>query len=322
MYLVPADGSPLPERQYPFSDTLEIGRLEEGRAAKPDLLLLPSPSVSWRHCIIRLAPEGRCYVRDVSRNGTRLDGRRLVPNVEVEIRVGQTLDLAPGLQLTLGGESTPDLDGTPADRKRTDLAPHLAIATILVGDIRNYTVMVRKAGASELQQSVSRVFEILTASVEEHGGTVKEFPGDALLSFWEGSFRGEQAVSACRAVIGLDRLSRQIADDPSIWTLQKKFPLEMDWALATGSVSIDSFGGDPPIGLSVVGEPIVMACRLEKFANKHTGRILMCQATHKMVSRTLSRATSERLEFVDLGEIQAKGFDHPDHVFALRVEES
>jgi hypothetical protein len=28
-------------------------------------------------------------VRDVSRNGTRLDGHRLVPNVEVEIRPGQ-----------------------------------------------------------------------------------------------------------------------------------------------------------------------------------------------------------------------------------------
>jgi class 3 adenylate cyclase len=320
MYLAPAADSTLPEPQYPFSDTLEIGRLEEGREVKSGLLLLPSASVSWRHCIIRQAPEGRCYVRDVSRNGTRLDGRRLVPNVETEIRVGQTLELGPGMRLTLGGESTTDVEETSAERKRTDLAPHLAIATVLVGDIRNYTVMVRKAEASELQQSVSRVFEVLTASVEEHGGTMKEFPGDAVLAFWEGSFRGEQAVSACRAVIGLDRLSRQIAADPSIWTL-RKFPLEMDWALATGSVSIDSFGGDTPIGLSVVGEPIVLACRLEKFANKHTGRILMCPATHKMVARTLSRATSERVEFVDLGEMQAKGFDHPDQVFALRVEE-
>jgi len=320
MYLTPAADSALTEQRYPFSDTLEIGRLEEGREPSSDLLLLPSASVSWRHCIIRQTPDGRCYVRDVSRNGTRLDGRRLVPNVEAEIHVGQTLDLGPGMQFTLEGETTPHVEEALPNRKRTDVAPHLAIATILVGDIRNYTVMVRKAGAFELQQSVSRVFEILTASVEKQGGTVKEFPGDAMLAFWEGSFRGEQAVSACRAVIALDRLSRRIAADASIWTLQK-YPLEMDWALATGSVSIDSFGGDTPIGLSVVGEPIVMACRLEKFANKRTGRILMCQATHRMVSRTLSRATSERLEFIDLGEMQAKGFDHPDQVFALQVEE-
>ncbi len=222
MYLAPAADSALTEQRYPFSDTLEIGRLEEGREPSSDLLLLPSASVSWRHCIIRQTPDGRCYVRDVSRNGTRLDGRRLVPNVEAEIQVGQTLDLGPGMQFTLEGETTPDLEKALPNRKQTDVAPHLAIATILVGDIRNYTVMVRKAGAFELQQSVSRVFEILTASVEEQGGTVKEFPGDAMLAFWEGSFRGEQAVSACRAVIALDRLSRRIAADASIWTLQSE----------------------------------------------------------------------------------------------------
>lgn len=316
-----AVGTPTrPPQRYQFFNQLEIGRQEEGRAAAPGQLLLPGASISWRHCVISQTPDGHCFVRDLSRNGTRVEGRRLVPNMETEISVGQTLDLGPGLQFVLGGESAMEPDQGPAPRKRTDLAPHLTIATVLVGDIRDYTVMVRKAPAAELQQSVNRVFEQLTAAVLGQGGTVKEFPGDAILAFWEGGLRGEQAVSACRAAIFLDHLVHRIAADSSIWSL-RDYPLRMDWALATGDVSIDSFGGDTPIGLSMVGEPIVLASRLEKFANDQTGRVLLCRMTRQLVAKGMHRSDDEPLRFVDLGPMHAKGFDYPESVFALQVPE-
>ena len=314
-------------KRYPLLAQLEIGRDEEDRAATPGLLLVRSTSVSWRHCIITQTPEGQCFVRDVSRNGTRLDGRRLVPNMEAEIRVGQTLDLGAGIQFVLQGEATGEVP-ILATRGRTETAPKLGLATVLVGDIRDYTVMVRKAPAAELQQSVSRVFDVLTTSVVEFGGTVKEFPGDAILSFWEGTFRGRMALSACRAAVELDRLARRIAADTSIWAL-RDFPLKMDWALATGEVSIDSFGGTTTMGLSMVGEPVVLACRIEKFATDRTGSILACPATREMVGRATrepaapgAKKPAETLEFVDLGAMQAKGFDHPDHVYALKVRDA
>jgi len=316
--LVPVTGSTQGERRIPFLDRLEIGRSGEGRKPAPGLLLLENTNVSWSHCVITQTPEGRCYVRDVSRNGTRLGGRRLVPNVEAEMHVGQTLDLGNGLQFVLDGKPTAGIKPALAKRGRTNAAPSFAIATVLVGDIRDYTVLVREAPASELQQSVRRVFEILTASVVERGGTVKEFPGDAIVAFWEGDFRGAQAVSACRAVVELDRVVRRIATDSSIWTLQD-YPLRMDWALATGSVVIDSFGEEAPIGLSLVGEPVVLASRLEKLANDRTGPILTCRVTREMVARASREMTSEAFEFNGLGETQVKGFERPDHVFALKV---
>ena len=320
-YLVREDGSEA--ERYPFDGQLEIGREEEGRAVGPGLLLVPDPSISFRHCVISQTPDGACSVRDLSRNGTRLDGRRLVPNVETPFAVGQTLFLAPGLVFVLAGEATTPAQDKPVSRGRTEIAPpQLTIATVLVGDIRDYTVMVRKAPSDLLQQSVSRVFEALTAAVEEHGGTVKEFPGDAILAFWEGTFRGRMALSACRAALALDRVARRIALDPAIWAL-KDFPLRMDWALATGQVSIDSFGGATPVGLSMIGEPVVLACRLEKFATDRTGPILACPVTRDMVLRASGDASAAELagpplEFTDLGEMHAKGFDQPDHVFAIR----
>lgn len=85
-------------------------------------------------------------------------------------------------------------------------------------------------------------------------------------------------------------------------------------ALATGPVIIDSFGGSHRTGLSMIGEPVVLAFRLEKFANDETGPILACPATKAMAA--------DHFEFLDLGARQAKGFDRPDHVFALTIDAS
>lgn len=312
-------GGVQPRGAYEFFDQLEIGRLDDGGAAAPGQLLVRAGHVSGRHCIITQRADGRCFVRDVSRNGTRVAGRRLMPNVESELLVGQTLDLGSGLQFELqGGVALPV--AVEAPRKRTSVQTQLTLATVLVGDIRDYTVMVREAPSAELQRCVSQVFQRLTALVEAHGGTLKEFPGDAVLAFWEGGVDGAQAIAACRAAIDLDALARQMAGDESIWSL-RGFPLKMDWALASGGVVIDSFGGDTPVGLSMVGEPVVLACRLEKFANDEIGRILVCPGTRQLAMQALRSSPGVSLEFFDRGPRHAKGFDRPDTVFALKVPE-
>jgi class 3 adenylate cyclase len=84
----------------------------------------------------------------------------------------------------------------------------------------------------------------------------------------------------------------------------------MEWALATGPVVIDSIGGaNQRAGLSMIGEAVVRAFRLEKFATADTGPILACETTYQMA---LAHFT-----FRSLGEMQAKGFDSPDRVYAL-----
>jgi class 3 adenylate cyclase len=59
----------------------------------------------------------------------------------------------------------------------------------------------------------------------------------------------------------------------------------------------------------MVGEAPIVAFRLEKMANEETGRILVCPSTWAMACASF--------RFRDLGEMIAKGFDRPDHVFAL-----
>jgi class 3 adenylate cyclase len=295
------------EQRVPFSGMLEIGRDEEGRHPVPGLLLVTDSAVSRRHCLIARSADGRWYVRDVSRNGTRVAGRRLVPNVETEIRPGEMLSVGSH-QFRFETRAAASGPVPCTCERETDVAPTQTIATVLVGDIRDYTVLVRRVLSPVLQRSVSRVFEILTSEVIALGGTVKEYPGDAVLAFWEGAPDGPQTAAACHAALELEQLARRIAADPTVWEVPA-FPLLMDWALATGPVLIHTFGGAHPQGLALVGEPVVLAFRLEKLAGDDTGPILTCGRTRALAGAGFA--------FRDLGEIAPKGFHERSHVYAL-----
>lgn len=295
-------------REFLFHGRLEIGRDDGVRPADPGLLLIADPVVSRQHCVISQHASGRCFVRDVSRNGTRLDGRRLMPNVETPFKPGQVLAVGHCEFVLRGGQqdvlvaTEPPIGATmpQADRR---------VVTVLVGDIRDYTILSRREVSEDVQRSVSRVFERLAAAVVDHGGSVKEFQGDAILAYWEGDVSGKQAPRACKGALALDALAQRLARDRTVWSLED-FPLHVDFALCTGLVLIDSIGdAGGRAGLSMMGEPVVRAFRIEKFANETTGRILACSMT-----RDFSAAA---FAFRDLGQMQAKGFDRPDRVFAL-----
>ena len=298
------------EAAFVFYDRLDLGRLKNG-PINPGHLQVDDPTVSSRHCVITQESDGRCFVRDVSRNGTRLNGRRLSPNLKTEVRVGETVAVGLNLVLRLEGDtpvvSVDDVDEIEAPAGTLAVSSTTNV-TVLVGDIRNYTVLAQRSDSSNVQESVSRVFARMERRIEDLGGTLKEFQGDALFAFWEERPDGGHAIQACRAAIEMDLYAKQLASDPGIWQVED-FPLELDWALATGTVAISSHGIGNALGLSMVGEPVVLAFRIEKFADDKTGTIVACPVTREL-------ATSE-FQFRDLGTRQPKGFDEPQRIFAL-----
>jgi class 3 adenylate cyclase len=292
---------------FEFTDRIEVGRYRDGET-RNGILLVKDPTVSSRHCVITQEPGGRCFVRDTSRNGCRLEGRRLSPNSKTAFDVGQMLSVGQHLSLRLEGapaDTTPHIDPVPSD---TIGVADATLVTNLVGDIRNFTTLVQNAPPQVLQASVSRVFARLEEEVVRLGGTLKEFQGDALFAFWERGATVNHVTGACRAALALRRLSEDLARDPDVWSVEDH-PLEMDFALTTGLVSISGYGSGNIYGLSMVGESVVLAFRIEEIAGDETGPIVACPDTQFMAAR--------EFEFKDLGPQMAKGFDEPQQVYAL-----
>ena len=306
------EGASGPEDVFLFFNRVEIGRFHEKRRL-PGMLLVNDQTVSSRHCVVTQEPDGRCFVRDMSRNGTRVDGRRLTPNQATEIELGQVLSIGRGLRLRLDGRPPAEFTAEMAEmaESATQGIAERTIVTILVADIRNYTTLVRMADSTELQESVNRVFSRLEAEVQELGGTLKEFQGDALFAFWEKGSDGCHATQACKAALHLKNLVARLAADPAVWRVGGT-PLQMDFALATGLVTISGYGNDGALSLSMVGESVVLAFRIEKLATRKTGPIIVCPITRKIAG--------EAFKFKDLGKHQPKGFDQEQNLYALIKE--
>lgn len=303
-----AVSGPCAGERFVFYDYIEIGRLDPGQTAAPGKLRIADAAVSARHCVITQDPRGRCWVRDTSRNGTRVDHRRLVPGTESEIRAGQVLTLGEDLGFRLEEALERAAGAADPQSPRTKLLPHWISATVVVGDIRGYTKLVREAPQEALESSVSAMFHELTQRVTAHDGTVKEYSGDAILAFWEAGADDSSAARACRAVLALDEAAAALAVDPTIWRLAGH-PARMDWALASGQVLVNSMGGPHPVGLSMIGPPVVLAYRLEKIADDATGRILACEHTRSLAG--------DAFRFEALGPRTLEGFPKPMDVFAL-----
>ena len=297
------------EREYPFIERIEVGRERPGEPASPIRIALPDPQISSRHCVVTQTQEGRFLVRDLSRNGTRVDDKRLMPNLEVEIEPGQLIAVG-SFSLALRADEVVEAPH-PAAYEATVVAENLAMVTLVVGDIRGYTTLNQREDPARVSQSVHAVFSQLEEIIAEHGGSLKEVQGDAVFAFWEltpGS-PGERVAQAMDAALALDRRARQLAADPEIWRFPD-FPLRMEFAIATGGVAISSFGKDRPIGLSMVGDTVNLAFRIEKLATDETGPILVCSTSQALAG--------DQFQLDELGEFEVKGREGVERLFALR----
>ena len=298
------------ERIHPFEGELVIGRRQsrdgDGR------ITISDNAVSGRHCVIRQSGDGRFFVRDVSRNGTRINGRRLVPNVEVEVFPGNHIAVTKDHMFLLSVEHDvverrlKDEDDIGTTRAIED---NYVDVTVLVGDITGYTTLTQQKDAQSVYSSTKHLFASLEGVIYEHGGTIKEYQGDAVFAFWEAEEANPQqrAPLACEAALALAMRVRELARDTSVWSIPD-FPLRMDWALTSGPVLLSTLGGDRPVGLALVGDAVNYAFRLEKLATGDNP-ILLDKETNGLLSDRFVRRP--------LGDCQVKGRTNAEPVFSL-----
>ena len=300
------------ENRYRFYDRIQLARFRTSNGPQPPgVLFIKDRTISSKHCEIGLGPDGSFYIRDVSRNGTRLDDRRLEPNMEQKIETGQKIrvGLQPDFHITLASAQSSET----ADTSSTQSSQALSMATVLVGTIENYTGSGSKDVSPALQQSISRVFSKLQLGIMQRGGTVKDHRSDALVGFWEDAINGENYIGhACQAALELDRMTKELANNKTVW-LVDEMPLVVNWSLTTGPVQIQSHGELRSTSLNVIGESVSLAMQLQRFAGNYTGSIIACPATETLAPQDYN--------FRALGPRTIEGKAEPQELFCLTAAE-
>ncbi len=175
-------------------------------------------------------------------------------------------------------------------------------AVVWFCDLNGFTELADRLPARELVSRLDAFFEEVAGAVEDHGGEVLKFIGDAALAVFRFDHAApDSAEDACRrAVAAAEVAQARVARLPAA----PSFAV----ALHVGEVLYGNLGGRRRLDFTVIGAAVNETSRLQSIAKARGEAVLM--------STPVAAAVPGRVE--DLGEHALRGVRRPLRVFALR----
>jgi len=164
--------------------------------------------------------------------------------------------------------------------------------TVVFSDIANSTRLGERLDPESHRRVMGRYFEAMHNALENHGGTVEKFIGDAVMAvFGIPVLHEDDALRAVRAAVEMRTALAEVNND-----LRRQWELEI--AVRTGINTGEVVAGAPGTPQTLItGDAVVVAKRLEESAA--ADEILLGQSTYRLVREAVAAEP--------LGSIEAKG---------------
>jgi class 3 adenylate cyclase len=177
-------------------------------------------------------------------------------------------------------------------------------ATVLFADMAGFTAVSERLGEEGTYTLIRPIYDLMSAAIQEQGGSVKDFTGDGIMALFGAPAALEDApLRACRAALQMQqRLAAAAA------TIEAKHGVrpQMRYGINTGPVVIAHIR-DESRSVTALGDTVNVASRLQALAEP--GTVLLSEATHRLVLGLVEAS------FV--GERQIKGKSEPQRVYRL-----
>lgn len=182
--------------------------------------------------------------------------------------------------------------------------------TVLFADIRNFPVYCETHPPEEVAAVLHAFFSMVTRLVEQHGGTVESFQGNAILAVWGSESDRSDPEQALTAAVQILHESWQTLPSPQA---EDMAPLVLGIGLETGSATVGSFGLARRRTHLAIGHPVTMAALLQAMTIELAHPILLGEGIAASVG-------SHRL--VSQGVFLLEGLKTPSHIYAYPLRDS
>jgi adenylate cyclase len=220
---------------------------------------LPNESVSRAHAMVQFTETGSCFLYDLdSRNGTFVNGRRvLAPTM-----------LHHGDRITIGRynlefvhQGTAPSEETPTSSPETQPTKEWQQVTVMAVEIRDYAVLVGRAGEQRAAELASAFHRDAGAILEEMGAWTHKCAEGSVVAVWVHRSIKPPLSVVLSAFESVARLARAAA------TLQATFgldtPVQITAGLDTGQASIRALGNRTASDLAALDDAIHRAFRID-----------------------------------------------------------
>lgn len=290
-------------RTFPLDSgrTWAIGR-GEGCAIQLD-----SRSVSRLHALIQRRDAGDYYLIDLgSRNGSFVNRRR----VSLPLRLRDLDQLVFAEQELVFrnpvGTSTQATVGTSTRNLPTESLHNESLTTILVVDIRDFTILSRAVSEALLSQTIGTWFLHVGQAAERRGSWAQQYIGDAVMAVWvheEASRIPGDLEQVLHALCEIYRSTEEVSR-----SLPLPGPLRIGAGISTGKAIL---GGTD---YTALGDTVNAAFRLEA-ATKTIGLgVALGQGAFEALGK-------RQQELFRCCEVQLKGYEASATAWAISFDD-
>jgi len=174
-------------------------------------------------------------------------------------------------------------------------------ATVLFCDIEGFTQLTESLGPVKIVDVLNAFFSAMVDILEQHGGVVTQFQGDAILATF--NVPVTDANHARNAI----KAAQQMLD----CTASSEFEgetLNIRIGINTGSVVAGAIGAKGRLNYTVHGDAVNLAARLEALNKEYGSRLLISES---------SVAQAGEFELKCIGEVTARGQTKSINLFTL-----
>jgi len=175
--------------------------------------------------------------------------------------------------------------------------------SIFFSDIASFTSIVENLPPERSLLLLSRYFRDMSRIIDEHGGIVLEFIGDAIMCLYGAPAKNQgHPTSAVRAAVRMvDSLS-----DMNRWLAEKGLPeVSIRCGVHTGHALVGNMGFHSRMKYGIVGDEAEIPSRLEEMNKTYSTGLLISQATLSRLDP--SEFVIRPIDYVHLGGRQQTG---------------
>lgn len=181
-------------------------------------------------------------------------------------------------------------------------------AIIWFSDLRNFTTFTDKHSLEQTLQRLNRSFDVIGSAIQDQGGEILKFIGDAVLAIFPISDSLNQAAAARCAVAAAENALQRLKEETS----ENEEPIKVGIGIHQGLVSFGNVGTNNRLDYTVIGTPVNECSRVESLCKELDEEVLLTDAVAKLLPETKLRS---------LGENKLRGLSSSRELFSL-VEKS
>ena len=254
-----------------------------GRDIKNNIVLNDA-KVSRSHAAIRSMGDGRYYLMDMgSANGTVVNGERVV----IPRPLDDLDEIGIGKQTFIFRQETEE-EQPEDERKQLVIEQTLLTAgvsirqiTTLVTDIRGYTSLSENMPSSDVARLLTRWCQAASEIVEQNGGVVDKFIGDAVMARWIVQ-RSKVRESVMAALTASEDLGREAEVVNAEFTNLPE-PFRIGVGVNIGHAVMGTVGGGARREYTALGDSVNMAFRFETASKELKKDVVMGPDCHKFL---------------------------------------